>query len=168
MIKTKRRKLFAGAEDRVRKWKEIKTTRKLEGVAIKNISAIVQVIKDEVNLKEGGDKFGEILEKMFNESTSSGASSKLIGDLNDDTMIFAIFHCIKAAGKEDKIDIAYVVNTLSTDLPRQSTRLDIGVVKDFSHKDLTEKMVDHLTKDSEAEIAKMTEATQTTRYNSIL
>ena len=142
LIKTKRRKLFPGngGEERVRKWKEVKLSRKMEGVEKGNISAVVKIIKDEVNLTEGADKFGEILERMCNESTSSGTSSKLIGDLDDDTMIFAIFHCIRPAGNDDKINIAYVINTLSTELPREDTRLNIAAVKDFAHPDLTEEL----------------------------
>jgi len=148
-------------ENLVREWKEIKTSQKLKGIERKDISAIVGIIKDEINLKDGADKFGETLEKMMHESTSKGTTTKLIGDLNDDTMVFAIFHCIKDADNDDLINMAYVINTLSTDLPRENTRLNIRTVRDFSHPDLTQKMIDHLTKDSEAEIAKMTEG-QTT------
>jgi len=148
-------------EDLVRKWTEVKNSRKLVGVERESISAIVEIIKDEINLKDGADMFGETLEKMFNEATSSGTTTKLIGDLNDDTMLFAIFNCITTTSDDDKINIAYVINTLSTDLPRKNTRLTIRAVKDFNHRDLTQKMIDHLTKDSEAEMAQMTEGQRT-------
>jgi Ca2+-binding EF-hand superfamily protein len=146
------------AESRVHQWKEIKTTKQLEGVKREKIPDVIKLIQNEVKLEEGADKFGEILEKMFTDTTSLGATTNVLGDLNADTMIFAIFYCIEDASDNDKINIAYVINTLSTDLPRKDTSLHIAVVKDFAHKNLTEKLIEHLTKDSEAELKNMTEA----------
>ena len=153
------RYIIAGemAESRVHQWKEIKTTKQLEGVKREKIPDVIKLIQNEVKLEEGADKFGEILEKMFTDTTSLGATTNVLGDLNADTMIFAIFYCIEDASN-DKINIAYVINTLSTDLPRKDTSLHIAVVKDFAHPDLTEKLIEHLTKDSEAELKNMTEA----------
>jgi len=121
------------------------------------MSAIMDIIKDEMTLKEGADQFVETLQKTFVETTSSGDTTRVLGDLNDTTMIFAIFHCAEAAGDSAKINIAYVINTLSTDLPREDTRLNIATVKDFANADLTAKMIEHLTKESEAELIVMTE-----------
>jgi len=116
---------------------------------------MVDAIKDEMSLKEGADQFVETLQKTFTETTSSGDIMKVLGDLDDNTMIFAIFHCIEASS--DKINIAYVINTLTTDLPREDTRLHIEAVKDFAHEDLTEEMIGRLTKGSEAELEKLTQ-----------
>ena len=144
-------------EHRVRNWKESKFSRNLEGVKREGIYGTVNMIKDEMNLKGGADQFVKMLQKTFTETTLSGDTMKVLGDLNDDTMIFAIFHCIEAARDNDEINIAYVINTLSTDLPRKNTRLNIAAVKDFAHDDLTEKMIENLTKKSEVELKKMTQ-----------
>ena len=124
----------------------------------------MDVIKDEMTLKEGADQFVGTLQKTFVETTSSGDTTRVLGDLNDTTMIFAIFHCAEAASDNDKINLAYVINTLSTDLPREDTKLDIATVKDFANANLTAKMIEHLTKDSEAELNEKTEAWPQ-RYN---
>lgn len=142
----------------VRKWNEMKTSRNLKGIKREDMSSIIDIIKDEMTLKEGADQFFETLQKTFIETTSSGDTSRVLGDLNDTTMIFAIFHCAEAASDNAKINIAYVINTLSTDLTREDTKLDIAIVKDFANADLTAKMIEHLTKDSEAELNVMTQA----------
>jgi len=142
----------------VRKWKETKKIRNLTGIKREDLSQIIDIIKDDMTLKEGADQFFETLQKTFVETTSSGDTSRVLGDLNDTTMIFAIFHCAEAASDNDKINLAYVINTLSTDLPRWNTKLDIATVKDFANANLTAKMIEHLTKDSEAELNEKTEA----------
>jgi len=143
----------------VRKWKETKNSKKLEGVKREAISpTIMNMIKGEMNLKEGADEFVETLQKMFYETTSSGDTMKVLGNLNEDTMITAIFHCVEAASDNDQINIAYIINTLSTDLPREDTKLHIAAVKDFAHEDLTENLTERLTKESEAELQEMTQA----------
>jgi len=141
----------------VRKWKETKKIRNLTGIKREDLSQMIDIIKDDMTLKEGADQFFETLQKTFVKTTSSGDTSRVLGDLNDTTMIFAIFHCAEAAGDNAKINIAYVINTLSTDLPREDTRLNIATVKDFANADLTAKMIEHLTKESEAELNVMTE-----------
>ena len=108
-----------------------------------------------MSLEEGADQFVKTLQKMFNESTPAGNTMKILGDLNDDTMIFAIFYCIETEGDNDKINIAYVINTLSTDLPRKETRLNIAEVKDFANADLTQEMKEKLTTESETELENM-------------
>jgi len=145
------------AESRVHKWKEIKTSRELTGVKREKIPGVIKLIQKQIKLKEGADQFGEILLKMLTDATSPGATTKVLGDLNEDTLIFAIFYCEESASNNDKINIAYVIKTLSTDLPREDTRLNIAAVKDFSHPDLTEKMIEHLTKQSEADLKDMTQ-----------
>jgi len=142
----------------VRKWKETKQIRNLTGIEREEVSGIIDIIRDDMNVKEGADQFFETLQKTFVETTSSGDTSRVLGDLNDTTMIFAIFHCAEAASDNDKINLAYVINTLSTDLPRWNTKLDIATVKDFANANLTAKMIEHLTKDSEAELNEKTEA----------
>jgi len=142
----------------VRKWKETKKIRDIKGIKREDLSSIIDIIKDDMTLKEGADQFFETLQKTFVETTSSGDTSRVLGDLNDTTMIFAIFHCAEAASDNDKINLAYVINTLSTDLPRWNTKLDIATVKDFANANLTAKMIEHLTKDSEAELNEKTEA----------
>jgi len=142
----------------VRKWKETKKIRNLTGIKREDLSQMIDIIKDDMTLKEGADQFFETLQKTFVETTSSGDTSRVLGDLNDTTMIFAIFHCAEAASDNDKINLAYVINTLSTDLPRWNTKLDIATVKDFANANLTAKMIEHLTKDSEAELNEKTEA----------
>jgi len=142
----------------VRKWKETKKIRNLTGIKREDLSQMIDIIKDDMTLKEGADQFFETLQKTFVETTSSGDTSRVLGDLNDTTMIFAIFHCAEAASDNDKINLAYVINTLSTDLPREDTKLDIATVKDFANANLTAKMIEHLTKDSEAELNEKTEA----------
>jgi len=144
------------AESRIHKWKEIKSSKKLTGVKKEKIPGVIKLIQKEVKLEEGAEQFGEILEKMLTDTNSSGATTNVLGDLNEDTMIFAIFYCVEAPNDNDKINVAYVINTLTTDLPRQDTRLNIATVKDFAHADLTEKMIKHLTKESEAELKNMT------------
>jgi len=142
----------------VRKWKETKKIRDIKGIKREDLSSIIDIIKDDMTLKEGADQFFETLQKTFVETTSSGDTSRVLGDLNDTTMIFAIFHCAEAASDNDKINLAYVINTLTTDLPRWNTKLDIATVKDFANANLTAKMIEHLTKDSEAELNEKTEA----------
>jgi len=142
----------------VRKWKETKKIRNLTGIKREDLSQMIDIIKDDMTLKEGADQFFETLQKTFVKTTSSGDTSRVLGDLNDTTMIFAIFHCAEAASDNDKINLAYVINTLSTDLPREDTKLDIATVKDFANANLTAKMIEHLTKDSEAELNEKTEA----------
>jgi len=142
----------------VRKWKETKKINNLRGIRREDLSQMIDIIKDEMTVKEGADQFFETLQKTFVETTSSGDTSRVLGDLNDTTMIFAIFHCAEAASDNDKINLAYVINTLSTDLPRWNTKLDIATVKDFANANLTAKMIEHLTKDSEAELNEKTEA----------
>jgi hypothetical protein len=142
----------------VRKWIESKDSKKLEGVKREAISsAIMDMIKCDMKLKEGADEFVETLQKMFYETTSSGNTMKVLGNLNEDTMITAIFHCVEAASDNDKINIAYVINILSTDLPREDTKLDIATVKDFAHEDLTKNLTERLTKESEVELQEMTQ-----------
>jgi len=138
--------------------KRQKKIRDIKGIKREDLSSIIDIIKDDMTLKEGADQFFETLQKTFVETTSSGDTSRVLGDLNDTTMIFAIFHCAEAASDNDKINLAYVINTLSTDLPRWNTKLDIATVKDFANANLTAKMIEHLTKDSEAELNEKTEA----------
>lgn len=140
----------------VRKWKEIRTTRTLEGIKREHIPAVVGIIKDEMNVQEGADRFSKSLEEMFKECTTFYTKTTVLGDLNDDTMIFAMFHAVETADDKDKINVSYVINTLSTDLPRKNTKMNIASVSDFSNPDLTKEMIKHLTKESEAELKHMT------------
>ena len=139
----------------MRKWEEKKISRKFKGVQRENIPQMISVIKREMKLEEGADKFVETLQKMFNKSSPAGDTMKVLGDLNDDTMIFAIFYCIENEGDNDKINIAYVINTLSTDLPRKETRLNIAELKEFANPDLTQEMIEKLTTESETELENM-------------
>merc|ERR1719458_1436428 len=120
----------------VRKWNETKKIKNLKGIKREDLSSIINIIKVDMTLKEGADQFFETLQKTFVETTFSGDTTRVLGDLNDTTMIFAIFHCAEAASDNAKINIAYVINTLSTDLPREDTRLNIATVKDFANTDL--------------------------------
>ena len=140
----------------VRKWKEIRTTRTLEGIKREHIPAVVGIIKDEMNVQEGADRFSKSLEEMFKECTTFYTKTTVLGDLNDDTMIFAMFHAVETADDKDKINVSYVINTLSTDLPRKNTKMNIASVSDFSNPDLTKEMIKHLTAESEAELKHMT------------
>ena len=140
----------------VRKWKEIRTTRTLEGIKREHIPAVVGIIKDEMNVQEGADRFSKSLEEMFKECTTFYTKTTVLGDLNDDTMIFAMFHAVETADDKDKINVSYVINTLSTDLPRKNTKMNIASVSDFSNPDLTKEMIKNLTAESEAELKHMT------------
>ena len=140
----------------VRKWKENRTTRTVEGIKREHIPAVVGIIKDEMNVQEGADRFSKSLEEMFKECTTFYTKTTVLGDLNDDTMIFAMFHAVETADDKDKINVSYVINTLSTDLPRKNTKMNIASVSDFSNPDLTKEMIKHLTKESEAELKHMT------------
>ena len=140
----------------MRKWKEIRTTRTLEGIKREHIPAVVGIIKDEMNVQEGADRFRKSLEEMFKECTTFYTKTTVLGDLNDDTMIFAMFHAVETADDKDKINVSYVINTLSTDLPRKNTKMNIASVSDFSNPDLTKEMIKNLTAESEAELKHMT------------
>ena len=140
----------------VRKWKENRTTRTVEGIKREHIPAVVGIIKDEMNVQEGADRFSKSLEEMFKECTTFYTKTTVLGDLNDDTMIFAMFHAVETADDKDKINVSYVINTLSTDLPRKNTKMNIASVSDFSNPDLTKEMIKNLTAESEAELKHMT------------
>ena len=140
----------------VRKWKENRTTRTVEGIKREHIPAVVGIIKDEMNVQEGADRFSKSLEEMFKECTTFYTKTTVLGDLNDDTMIFAMFHAVETADDKDKINVSYVINTLSTDLPRKNTKMNIASVSDFSNPDLTKEMIKNLTKESEEELKHMT------------
>ena len=140
----------------MRKWKEIRTSRTLERIKREHIPAVVGIIKDEMNVHEGADRFSKSLEEMFKECTTFYTKTTVLGDLNDDTMIFAMFHAVETADDKDKINVSYVINTLSTDLPRKNTKMNIASVSDFSNPDLTKEMIKNLTAESEAELKHMT------------
>lgn len=142
-------------DNRVREWHEIRKTNKFTGLKRQHIGRAVEIIKKQISLGEGSHQFSVTLQKLFEDCDSQGATTKVLGDLDDKTMIAGRFDCIADANDPDKINVYYWVNTLSTDLPRLGTRLDVGTVQDFSNSDLTKRMIENLTRDSEAALRQM-------------
>ena len=121
----------------VRKWKEIRTTRTLEGIKREHIPAVVGIIKDEMNVQEGADRFSKSLEEMFKECTTFYTKTTVLGDLNDDTMIFAMFHAVETADDKDKINVSYVKHPLHRPAQKEHQdehRICVGLQQSGPHQ----------------------------------
>ena len=121
------------------------------------IGEAVEIIKKEISLRQGSDRFGETLYKLMNECGSEGAVTKVFGDLDDKTVLVANIHCI--SNSPDTITVTYAINTLSTDLPRQGVRCpiqgqeaggsDSGMIQSLESCGLDQSLIEQLLRRSE-------------------
>ena len=142
----------------MRKWNEINTSNQISRLKRQHIDRAIEIIKKEIPLREGSDYFGETLRKLLNECGIDGANTKVFGDLDDKTVLMANFHCI--ANSSDTITVTYVINTLSTDLPRQGIRcpiqqagggsgIDTRMIRSLESSGLDQSLIEQLVRRSE-------------------
>jgi len=111
----------------VLKWHEVNSTDQIKRLKKENIGKAVKIILDEISLREGSDEFGKTLESLMKEADDQGATTTLFGDIDSNTVLFAHIHCISDA--YNTITVTYVVNTLSSNLPRKEIRKKIRTVR---------------------------------------
>jgi len=109
--------------DRVYKWHEMSSSDRMVRLKRQHFEEAIEIMADEISLKEGRKKFSDSLLEMFNGCDSKGSKMKMCGDLDNKTVLVANFHCI--LDQHDSITVTYDVHTLSTDLPREGNRCPI-------------------------------------------
>lgn len=151
--KSKSNKWPDSTDTKVPTWKDSKSSRYLPQVKKKNIPGVLKIFMKEMGLKDhaaAADQLSSNLQSMCNGANSSGATQRFTGDLDDDRMIFAIFHCKEVA--DDLFSINFVVHTLTINLSRKDTKTNIASVSDISSPLLSEKMICDITQGLEADL----------------
>jgi len=105
---------------RVQKWHEISTSNRMVRLKREHFEEAIEIIADEISLREGRKEFGDALFELFNGCDSTGSTTKVYGDPDDKTVLLANIHCI--SDRNNTITVTYAINTLSTDLPREGNR----------------------------------------------
>ena len=101
----------------------------------------IEIIADEISLREGRSEFGDALFELFNGCDSTGSTTKVYGDPDHKTVLLANIHCI--SDRNNTITVTYAINTLSTDLPREGNRCHIKL-------GLDQGMIENLVGESES------------------
>jgi len=99
-------------------WEETNRSQQTTGIEKTNLPTFVAYVKDDFSFpsKDLSDQFCKTILELANSCDERGLASEVYGDLDSQTKMCAVVHCIQDGS--DTVSVSYAVKTLKTTVAR--------------------------------------------------